>query len=95
MKRISSLVLLLLSTLMTTQILAKQDVCHALVLSGGGNKGAYEAGVVYGLVHSLKGADVTWDVVSGVSAGAMNAAGISIFAVGDELKMADWIVNLW
>jgi len=32
---------------------SKDGMCHALVLSGGGNKGAYEAGVVYGLAHYL------------------------------------------
>jgi predicted acylesterase/phospholipase RssA len=94
MRRITSLSLLLTS-LLSTQTLALQDSCHAIVLSGGGNKGAYEAGVVYGLAHSLPAADVTWDVVSGVSAGALNAGGIGIFAVGDELNMADWLVNLW
>lgn len=94
MRRITSLSLVV-AALCTTQTLALQDSCHALVLSGGGNKGAYEAGAVYGLAHSLPGADVTWDVVSGVSAGALNAGGISIFAVGDELNMADWLVNLW
>ena len=25
--------------------------CHALVLSGGGSNGAWEAGVIWGLVH--------------------------------------------
>jgi len=51
-------------------------------MSGGGNKGSYEAGVVYGLTHLLPASDVTYDVVSGVSAGAMNAAGISIWPIG-------------
>ncbi len=95
MGRITSMSLMVLSALLATQTIAATDKCHALVLSGGGNKGAYEAGVVYQLVHSLPGAEVEWDVVSGVSAGALNAGGISIFAKGNELDMADWIVNLW
>ena len=64
-------------------------------MSGGGNKGAYEAGVVYGLVHGLEASEVKWDVVSGVSAGALNSAGISIFKVGDEMNMSEFLVGLW
>ncbi len=70
-------------------------MCHALALSGGGSKGAYEAGVIHGLVHSLEPSEVTWDVVSGVSAGSMNAAGMSIFKVGEEMKMSAFIDELW
>jgi predicted acylesterase/phospholipase RssA len=47
MRRITSLSLIVLSALLATQTIAADDKCHALVLSGGGNKGAYEAGVVY------------------------------------------------
>jgi len=51
-------------------------------MSGGANKGAYEAGVVYGLAHNLPASEVAWDVITGVSAGAINAAGMSVFPVG-------------
>lgn len=49
-------------------------------MSGGANKGAYEAGVVHGLSHLLNGTDAHYDVVSGVSAGALNSAGIAMWA---------------
>jgi predicted acylesterase/phospholipase RssA len=42
----------------------------ALVLTGGGALGAYEAGVICGLVES----DYTFDIVCGTSIGAINAA---------------------
>ncbi len=45
----------------------------ALVLSGGGAKGAFEAGVI----AALDEADVRPDVVSGTSAGALNAAAVA------------------
>jgi predicted acylesterase/phospholipase RssA len=86
---------MVLSTLLATQTMAATDKCHALVMSGGGNKGAYEAGTVYQMVNKLPAAEVTWDVVSGVSAGALNAGGMSIFATGNEVEMADWLINLW
>jgi len=70
-------------------------VCHALALSGGANKGSYEAGVIWQLAHSLPPEEVGWDVVSGVSAGAMNTGATSIFAKGDEVKMSEFLVEFW
>jgi predicted acylesterase/phospholipase RssA len=43
---------------------------NALILSGGGAKAAYEAGVV----QSLKDLEFSFDIVTGTSAGAFNAA---------------------
>lgn len=73
---------------------AKQEVCHALAMSGGANKGAYEAGVVYGLAHNLPADQVAWDVITGVSAGAINAAGMSVWPVGQEKEMSEFMVNI-
>lgn len=72
-----------------------KDVCHALALSGGGNKGSYEAGAIHTLVKNLPPSEVEWDVITGVSAGAMNTGGISIFKVGNEAEMSEFLVNLW
>jgi predicted acylesterase/phospholipase RssA len=49
-------------------------------MSGGANKGAYEAGVVHGLSRLLNGTDSYYDVVSGVSAGALNSAAMALWA---------------
>ena len=49
--------------------------CRALVLSGGGARGAYEAGVVWGLTHYGDPSDYYWDVHTGVSAGSINTLG--------------------
>ena len=50
----------------------------ALVLSGGGARGAYQAGVLRGLVEQgMLGAGSGFDVVVGSSAGAINAAAIA------------------
>lgn len=64
-------------------------------MSGGANKGSYEAGVIQGLAHSLPQGELAWDVVTGVSAGALNAAGISLWPIGQEADMSDWLVNTW
>jgi predicted acylesterase/phospholipase RssA len=70
--------------------------CIALAMSGGGVKGAYEAGALYGMVHEA--ADKTqfeYDVVTGVSAGAINTAGVSLFKKGDEVNMVNILSERW
>lgn len=62
-------------------------------MSGGGNKGAYESGVIYGLAHNLPSEKVAWDVVTGVSAGAINTAGLSMFPVGKEKEASEFLVD--
>jgi NTE family protein len=70
--------------------------CRGLVMSGGGNGGAWEAGVVWGLVnHAKQPEDAQYDVISGVSAGAINAAAMATWEKGQEHAMADWLAKLW
>lgn len=64
---------------------AGAPITTALVLSGGGAKGAFEAGVV----AALDDADVRPTVVSGTSAGAINAAAVACGVPVDRL------VELW
>ncbi len=45
-----------------------------LVLSGGGARGAYEAGVVQGIMEVLRPTQPIFDVLTGTSVGALNAA---------------------
>ena len=54
--------------------------CKALVLSGGASNGSWEAGVIWGLVNHGEESDYYYDVVSGVSAGAINTAFMAGFA---------------
>ena len=62
--------------------------CKALALSGGGSKGSYEAGVLYGLVNNDPDkTKYAYDVVTGVSAGSINTVAVSLFAPGDETNM--------
>jgi len=70
------------------------DQCLGLVLQGGGDKGAYQAGALRGMVDIL-GSGAQYDVVSGVSVGAVNAAFISQFAKGDEKEMVSKLVDFW
>jgi predicted acylesterase/phospholipase RssA len=69
------------------------DKCYALALSGGGDKGAWEAGVVKGLVGRLSAEERQWSVATGISAGSIVTAGMALFDIGDEEAMADFLVT--
>ena len=74
---------------------AADSKCRALALSGGANYGAWEAGIMWGLTHYGNPEDFAWDVITGVSAGAINTAATSVFAVGDEVKMSEFVSDTW
>jgi predicted acylesterase/phospholipase RssA len=64
-------------------------------MAGGGSKGAYEAGVVWGLMHYGNPEDYRYDVVTGVSAGAINGAAMSVWPIGQEVAMSEYISDTW
>lgn len=61
---------------------------RALVLSGGGSKGAWQVGALGALLESGS----SWDAVYGISVGALNAAWLSMFRPEEQ---ADSIVGLY
>ncbi|KAL4506702.1 hypothetical protein ABPG72_000273 [Tetrahymena utriculariae] len=73
--------------------------CKALVIAGGADLGSYEAGVIQGLVQAYNElgqvSEVYWDVISGVSVGAITAVGLGQFPKEQTVEMANWVVNLW
>lgn len=80
---------------LTSSALAAQDRCNAIVLEGGGDLGAFEAGVLKGLTMYLPPEEYRWDVVAGVSVGAITSASLSQWAPGDEIAAVDWLVDFW
>lgn len=92
---------MLTKILLTTALAAlahAQDTstkCNALILSGGGSLGAWEAGVYYGFTHSDQADDFHYDVVSGVSAGAINSVAVCRFAKGDDAACAEFLSEQW
>ena len=62
--------------------------CRALALSGGGTNGAWEAGVIWGLQNYGNPEDYAWNVVTGVSAGSMGAAGMAAFGLDEGREAA-------
>ena len=73
----------------------KADSCTALVLSGGGSNGAWEAGAFWGLLNYGNPDDFRYDVLSGISAGAINSIALVGWKIGDELKAAQWLSDMW
>lgn len=74
---------------------ADSDRCMALALEGGGAKGAYEAGVIWGLMHYGNPDDFQWQVVSGISAGAVNTGALSVWRPDQGLEMSQWVSDKW
>ena len=51
---------------------------------GGGDKAAYETGVLDGFIEGMSSPqDYAYDVVSGVSTGSLNAMAFALFKKGD------------
>ena len=69
--------------------------CRALVLSGGGTNGAWEAGVVWGLTHYGNPADFEWDVHTGVSAGSINTAGLAGWKPEQTVESTEYLSDMW
>lgn len=65
-------------------------------MSGGGAKGSFEAGVLHGLyMNDPVKSNYAYDVITGVSAGALNTLAFSIFAPGDEGAMLQFLTDTW
>ena len=66
---------------MQTTIIDKKEK-HALVLTGGGARGAYQAGALYGLneILGLKKENIPFSILTGNSAGAINACFLAAHA---------------
>lgn len=65
---------------------------RALVLSGGGANGAFQAGVLH---HVLGTHKVHYDIVAGVSVGALNGGIVSMYEKGDEASAAAHLFTEW
>ncbi len=63
-----------------------------LVLSGGGAKGAYEAGVLKRLVLEM---GIRYDAFCGVSVGALNASFLSQYGAGEEQNGVQDLLKFW
>jgi NTE family protein len=65
---------------------------RALVLSGGGSKSAWSTGV---LQHLLGDLHIQYDIIVGVSSGAINAAFLGMYPLGNEKSSVDDMSKMW
>jgi len=65
---------------------------RALVLSGGGSKGAYEVGAIQFLYQAL---GRSYDIICGVSVGALNGAFLAQYKSGSEVQASQGLNALW
>ena len=66
-----------------------------MALGGGGTNGAWEAGLIWGLMHYGDPTDYEWDVVTGVSAGSIGASFMSLYDKGNEVAASEAYSHLW
>jgi NTE family protein len=64
----------------------------ALVLSGGGSKGSWQVGA---LIHLLGDLETRYDIICGVSVGAINCGFLAQFKHGEEKKSIGKLQDLW
>jgi predicted acylesterase/phospholipase RssA len=69
--------------------------CRALALRGGGTKGNYEVGVLQSFLEHLPPEEIQYDVVVGVSIGAVNAATIGMYEKGREKEAFATLKDYW
>lgn len=60
-------------------------------MSGGGSNGAWEAGMLWGFSHYGNPEDFYYDVITGVSAGAINTAGLAGFAPDEIVAASEFL----
>lgn len=65
---------------------------RALALLGGGSKGAYQVGAISHLIGEL---GIHYDILCGVSVGALNAANVAMFPRGRERDSAANLLKVW
>lgn len=86
---------LLVVLMLALTVFAKQDKCRILSFSSGTEKVAYQVGALKALIENMDPEDVKYNVISGVSFGAFNAAIASVHKVGDEKAMIDELYGIW
>lgn len=65
---------------------------RALVLSGGGSRGAYQVGAIQ---HLLGECAIDYDIITGISVGALNGSYLSMFKRGDGYSAARGLLDVW
>jgi NTE family protein len=71
------------------------DKCRALIMRGGGGKGAFEVGALQAMTDMMHPIDYAYDVVAGVSIGGLNAGMFASFPHGAERAAVNYMTEFW
>lgn len=90
-----SILSILILSLASMALAGSDGKCRAIVLSGGGDKGAYQASVLTSFIDLLDPIETTYDIVSGISVGSLNGGTFATFKQGEEKEFKDFVMDVW
>ena len=74
---------------------ATDGKCRILSLKGGGVHGAWESGCLKAVIDQMEAEEVKYDIVAGVSIGAINASVFALHPPGEEKEAASEIASFY
>ncbi|EGC35517.1 hypothetical protein DICPUDRAFT_33288 [Dictyostelium purpureum] len=97
LKALVLLSLLVVNTVYSAGSSSNPTTCRAVTFSGAGDRGAWETGVIKGILEARNNtpSDYAWQFTTGISAGSINAAAMVMYSVGDELSASEFLVEQW
>lgn len=72
-----------------------QGQCLGAAFEGGGARGSYEAGVLSVITDPSKNVGVKYNVMTGISIGALTLNSIGGFPIGQEQEMSQFLNEMW
>ena len=82
-----------LLTLISTTFASEK--CRAVAMRGGGTRGIYELGVLEAFLEAMEPEEIQYDVIAGVSSGAINGAPIALYEKGQEAEAFEYLHEEW
>ena len=75
--------------------LSADGKCRILSFRGGGVHGSWEAGVIKGIFENMPAEEIQYDIIAGVSIGAINASLLATYPKGEEQEAKDFLFNMF
>lgn len=69
--------------------------CRGLSFQGGGDRASFEVGALTAIVEHMKPEETTYDVIEGVSAGAINTCLLAKWPKGTETEALKYMKQVW
>ena len=69
--------------------------CYGINFEGGGTHGTYEAGAMMAITEFMPAELIEYDIITGISIGAINTCTCAEFPKGEERAMAQHMLSFW